>query len=720
MRRLSPFLALALVGCTQTEEDVDGDGYLQVVDCDPNDGAVFPGAPERCNGIDDDCDGEVDESAEDATTWYTDADGDGAGDPLEPITACAAPEGTVDNGLDCDDARADLHPDVAWYPDGDGDGYGEAGGEAQLACVPPAGTAANDSDCDDTDAQVHPGEPERCNGVDDDCSGGIDEGVTATFYADADGDGHGDPADPVEACAAPEDHVEAGDDCDDSDADISPSAPRVCNDGIDNTCDVAQGVDPATAFCDAELEWAHHLLLGSAEDEHAGTALAVARDLFGPGDDGVLVSAPGFTRADGDTTGAAWVVRPSTLAGGATSLDASAIALQGVYANDQASSGLAGVGDVDGDGVPDVVVAAHLYDADRPGLGGRNGGGIFLTSGADLRAAATGDALDLEPGLWLYGDSIADWVGGVVVPAGDVDGDGTADLLVGATGLDEDGDTTAGGLVLLYGGESLSPVGVRDVSDLGRGALLHGPSGESLTVGQAAAGADLDGDGLAEVVAGAWKAESETGAVYLVSGVDAQDGDLGALATATLRGADANGLFGDIVQIIDDQDGDGHPEVLVGAKASSGEGVLQGGGVYLFQPGATLSSVDGHGPADALARVVGETPLIWLGSEAASGGDVDGDGVPDLIVSGRPDTAVDRRGTSYLLLGPLSGTATESDARARIIGAELFSASGSALGFARAGGSTDMLVVGARNYDHDAVESRPDAGGVYLLEGLGL
>ena len=710
----------SVAGCIQTEDDADGDGYLRAVDCDPDDAAVFPGAPELCNGRDDDCDGEIDEEAADATIWYSDADADGAGNPLTPVPACEGLEGYVDNGLDCDDTRADRNPDVAWYPDADGDGHGDAEGEAQLACLPPAGMAASATDCDDDDPQVRPGQVETCNEVDDDCDGETDEGVTRGYFPDRDGDGHGDPAGEVAACAAPEGHVEIGDDCDDASAGVSPSAIRICNDGMDNACDADAGVDPTQAVCDAELAWAHHLLLGSSEDEHAGAAVAVARDLYGDDDDGVLVSAPGFLRPDGDATGGAWLLRPSALAGGEASLDTVAIALQGVYAGDQASSGMAGVGDVDGDGIPDVVISAHLYDADRPGYGARNGGGIFLASGADLRAAPAGEALDLEPGLWLYGDSIADWVGGTVAAAGDVDGDGAADLLVGATGLDESGDTAAGGLILLFGGGDIDPLGVRDVSSLGRGALLHGPAGEALSLGQAATGADLDGDGLADIAAGAWKHDSERGTVFIVSGADASDGDISALAAATLVGAEANSLFGDIVQTIDDQDGDGYPELLVSAKSTSAEGVLQGGGVYVFEPGASLSAIDGHGPAEATARVVGETPLIWLGSEAASGGDVDGDGVPDLVLAGRPDTAADRRGASYLLMGPVSGTQTELDARARLIGAELFSASGSALGFARAGGATDLIIVGARNYDHDSGVGVPDAGGLYLLDGLGL
>ncbi len=96
------------------------------------------------------------------------------------------------------------------------------------------------TDCDDRDAATFPGADETCNGVDDDCDGEADEDAVdvSTFYADTDGDGHGDAADPVEACVAPEGYVETGDDCDDGSAAVSPSAEESCND-TDDDCDGA-------------------------------------------------------------------------------------------------------------------------------------------------------------------------------------------------------------------------------------------------------------------------------------------------------------------------------------------------------------------------------------------------------------------------------------------------------------------------------------------------
>ena len=91
--------------------DWDGDGVDTLTDCDDGDAAVFPGAEERCNGIDDDCDGEIDVGATNADTVYTDADGDGFGDPDSPVSTCEEDlSGTVTNHSDCDDADPTVFP----------------------------------------------------------------------------------------------------------------------------------------------------------------------------------------------------------------------------------------------------------------------------------------------------------------------------------------------------------------------------------------------------------------------------------------------------------------------------------------------------------------------------------------------------------------------------------------------------------------------------------
>ena len=233
-------LALAELACSPSGGHTDQGG-----DCDDSDATVHPGAAEACDGVDSDCDGETDEDAVDADTFWTDADGDGYGDPGAPLTACEAPSGSAGNAEDCDDADPAVNPDLTWYRDADGDGYGDAG-SSTTACEAPSGHVADATDCDDTWADTHPGASESCDGVDTDCDGTVDEDAidAPTWYGDGDGDGYGLLTDATAACEAPSGTVAWGTDCDDGDPAISPAATESC-DGVDNDCDHVVDEDDA-------------------------------------------------------------------------------------------------------------------------------------------------------------------------------------------------------------------------------------------------------------------------------------------------------------------------------------------------------------------------------------------------------------------------------------------------------------------------------------------
>ncbi|GAA4943149.1 hypothetical protein GCM10023314_15290 [Algibacter agarivorans] len=227
------------------EIDNDGDGYSECEgDCDDTNAAIYPSAIEVCDGLDNNCDGTIDEGV--TTTFYADADGDGYGDLANSIQDCLPPTGYVPDNTDCDDTNVTIYPGAPELCDGldndcdgnipveeidnDGDGYSECEG-----------------DCDDTNAAINPSAIEVCDGLDNNCDGTIDEGVTTTFYADADGDGFGDSADSFQGCTPPSGYVPDNTDCDDANAAINPNATEVC-DGIDNNCDgqIDEGV--TTAF----------------------------------------------------------------------------------------------------------------------------------------------------------------------------------------------------------------------------------------------------------------------------------------------------------------------------------------------------------------------------------------------------------------------------------------------------------------------------------------
>ena len=170
--------------------DTDGDGYgagtataactapagyvTTNTDCNSTNGAVYPGATEVCNSIDDDCDTQIDEGVQ--NTYYLDADGDSYGAAASSVQACTLPVGYVTNSSDCNDTNIAINPTTVWYLNADGDGYYVW---TIVSCTSPGAnyntTGGTLGDCNDTNAAVNAGATETCNGIDDDCDAKIDE-----------------------------------------------------------------------------------------------------------------------------------------------------------------------------------------------------------------------------------------------------------------------------------------------------------------------------------------------------------------------------------------------------------------------------------------------------------------------------------------------------------------------------------------------------------------
>lgn len=223
-------------------------GYSAVAtDCNDADATIRPTATESCNGTDDDCDGSTDEGV--TSTFFRDADTDGYGDAGTFTTGCSAPTGYVSDSTDCDDTNAALNPATIWFRDSDADSYGAAA-STRVQCAQPSGYVADDTDCNDAAASAYPGATERCDGIDNNCTGIADESTAVdaiTWYLDADGDGYGTASSTTPACSKPAGYSGVGTDCNDAAASISPIATETCN-SIDDDCDSATDEGVTTTY----------------------------------------------------------------------------------------------------------------------------------------------------------------------------------------------------------------------------------------------------------------------------------------------------------------------------------------------------------------------------------------------------------------------------------------------------------------------------------------
>lgn len=256
---------------TSTEAIDAPAGYIgDNSDCDDSNANINPGASEEFDGVDNNCNGEVDEGFN-PVTWYFDGDADGYGDANSTLLDITQPAGYTDNGNDCDDNNAAINPGATeeydsidnncngeidegffattWYRDADSDGYGNAD-ITTSAVLQPAGYVATDGDCDDAAAAVNPGATEVFDGIDNNCDGQVDEGFS-TFYRDSDNDGYGDSNDSQTALTQPAGYAALAGDCDDSNADVNPGAAEIA-DGLDNDCDGDVDEGYATYYQDSD------------------------------------------------------------------------------------------------------------------------------------------------------------------------------------------------------------------------------------------------------------------------------------------------------------------------------------------------------------------------------------------------------------------------------------------------------------------------------------
>jgi CSLREA domain-containing protein len=388
-------------------------------------------------------------------------------------------------------------------------------------------------------------------------------------------------------------------------------------------------------------------LTGEQDGDLFGTSVASAGDVNGDGYADVIVGAYEY----GSSLGAAYVYHGSGAGLGA----APALTLTGENSTDRFGNSVAGAGDVNGDGYADAIVGAADY------AGGQGRAYLYHGSGAGLAAA---------PALTLTGESSQDRFGFSVAGGGDVDGDGYADAIVGAEGYG-----VGQGRAYIFRG---SGAGLGATPAL---TLTGEHDGDTFATSVASAG-DVTGDGYADLLVGApgYLGGSNQGRAYAYHGSGA---GLAAAPALILTGDYVGDLFGISVAGAGDVNGDGYADAIVGA---DGYGNDQGA-AYIYQ-----GSVSGLGATPALT-LTGENDLDKFGGTVASAGDVNGDGYADAIVGAVGYPGFSLRGRAYVYHGSSAGLGA---APARILTGEndgdFFGYSVASAGDVNGDGYTDVLV----------------------------
>ncbi|MCJ7739318.1 MAG: FG-GAP-like repeat-containing protein [Anaerolineae bacterium] len=423
------------------------------------------------------------------------------------------------------------------------------------------------------------------------------------------------------------------------------------------------GVNGGTTGTPANMAWR---VTGATAGAHLGRSVATAGDVNGDGYADVIVGAPHYNGGQVDE-GAAYVYLGSAAGLAATWDNAD----EGNQTSAWFGQSVACAGDVNGDGYADVVVGAPLYTN-----GQTEEGRAFLWYGSASGISATRD--------WLAeGNAAGAWYGYSVATAGDVNGDGYSDLVVGAYG-----NASQAGTVFVYHGGPDMPSQTANWTKRSNQEGAH----FGWSVGTAG---DVNGDGYADIIVGAplWDAgQTNEGGVWIYRGAE------GGLVSAPYwyKQSDLAGAqFGWSVGTAGDVNGDGYADIIVGTPVWNGGQASEGGAwVYHGSSSGVISAPAWYKDSDQVGA--------QFGYAVATAGDINDDGYADVIV-GAPlmDHGQTDEGLAWLYLGSSTGLSTtpvrylESDHA----GAQFGFSVGTA-GDVNADGYSDILV-GAPYWEDD-------------------
>ena len=426
-----------------------------------------------------------------------------------------------------------------------------------------------------------------------------------------------------------------------------------------------------------------------------GKCVATAGDVDADGYSDVIIGAPGYTNGS-NAEGAAFLWMGSASDLGANGNPANADwSREGNQAGAEYGWSVATLGDVDGDGFADVVVGAHFYTNGQNDEGRAYG---YLGSGSGLRTSS----------FWIVEGNVAGSnLGQSVSTAGDVNGDGFSDAIVGAWLYT--GDNGVEGAAYLYFGSGSAPEGV--AAWVGEGNLANAHYGTAV-----ACAGDINGDGYSDAIVGAPNfdgGQANEGKVFVYAG---QSIGLSVNPIWTAESNQSGAIFGTSVASAGDVNHDGYGDVIIGAPQYDDGVQTDEGWAFVWRGSAAGFGANGI-PSNADWSVQGDQGTANLGVSVASAGDVNGDGYGDVIVgASQYDNGQVDEGRAYVYHGSAYGPSQNADWIAeRNQASESLGSSVASAGDVNGDGFSDVII-GAPYFDGGNV----DEGRAWVYQGSAL
>ncbi|NJK39321.1 MAG: hypothetical protein HC920_17325 [Oscillatoriales cyanobacterium SM2_3_0] len=414
---------------------------------------------------------------------------------------------------------------------------------------------------------------------------------------------------------------------------------------------------------------------GIDERDYSGDSVSNAGDINGDGFDDIIIGAPGGDPNGNSGAGESYVVFGND-SGFEASLDLSDLngsngfVIKGIDIFDSSGRSVSSAGDINGDGFDDIIIGAPSADPN----GNDRAGESYVVFGSDSGFEASLDLSDLNGsnGFVIKGIDIFDSSGNSVSSAGDINGDGFDDIIIGAIVIDPNGIFFAGESYVVFGSNSGFEASL-DLSD------LNGNNGFVININTdkedgsddiVSSAGDINGDGFDDIIIGVFTANSNgsyfAGESYVVFGSNSG-------FEASLDLSDLNGSNGFVIEGIDERDysgysvsnagdinGDGFDDIIIGAVRADLNGIYDAGESYVV-----FGSNDGFAASLDLSDLDGSNGFVINGIDnfdssgfsVSSAGDINGDGFDDIIIGapGGGPNGIYSAGESYVVFGNDNG-----------------------------------------------------------------